>query len=78
MFSARIIDGHLEEEEVKNVSRWAFGQSSEHADETWRDMLLKMDTNKDNKISKEEYREYWLSKAKDKIKPDGTFVEGEL
>jgi hypothetical protein len=36
-----------------------------------------MDTNSDSKISKDEYREYWLSKVKGKIQPDGTFVGGE-
>jgi hypothetical protein len=70
-------DGVLEETEVKNVSRWAFGQSAEEAGETWLDMLRKMDTNSDSKISKDEYREYWLSKVKGKIQPDGTFVGGE-
>jgi len=69
-------NGYLEEEEVKNVSRWAFGKSAEEAKATWLDMLEKMDSNKDRRISQSEYRTYWLSNAKTKIQPDGTFVEG--
>ena len=52
------------------------GQSIQAANERWQDMLVKMDTNGDKRISKEEYRSYWLSKAKSKINPDGTFVDG--
>ncbi|KAL3943177.1 MAG: hypothetical protein SGBAC_002738 [Bacillariaceae sp.] len=69
-------NGYLEELEVKNVSRWAFGKSAEEADATWKDMLDKMDSNHDEKISQSEYRTYWLASAKTKIQPDGTFVEG--
>eukprot|EP00980_Cylindrotheca_fusiformis_P012751 scaffold3118_cov64-Cylindrotheca_fusiformis.AAC.9 len=69
-------DGFLEEKEVKNVSRWAFGKSPKQAEGTWRDMLRKMDLDHDSRISKEEYQRYWLLKAKEKIQPDGTFVEG--
>mmetsp|Transcript_44361 Transcript_44361/g.106879 ORF Transcript_44361/g.106879 Transcript_44361/m.106879 type:complete len:286 (-) Transcript_44361:2028-2885(-) len=69
-------NGYLEEEEVKNVSRWAFGKSAEEAEATWQDMLEKMDSNNDRRISQAEYRTYWLANAKTKIQPDGTFVEG--
>ena len=65
------------ESEVKNVSKWAFGESVQAANERWNDMLIKMDTDGDQRISKEEYRTYWLSKAKAKINPDGTFVDGK-
>ena len=71
-------DGYLEQQEVKNVSKWAFGESARACEARWQDMLLKMDTNHDERISKDEYRTYWLSKAKHKIMPDGTFVDGEF
>ena len=61
---------------VKNVSKWAFGSKEEEAEATWQDMLTKMDDNQDGRISKDEYSSYWMLKAKSKIAPDGTFVEG--
>ena len=47
-------NGFLDEKEVKNMSKWAFGRKPEQAESMWKDMLRKMDTNRDQKISKEE------------------------
>jgi len=69
-------DGFLVETEVKNIAKWAFGAKDDAAKATWVDMIEKMDTNKDKKISREEYSNYWMSETKGKIQSDGTFVNG--
>lgn len=68
-------DGFLVEDEVKNISKWAFGAKEDSAHETWLIMRDQMDTNKDGKISKEEYSTYWMAQCKGKIQPQsGKFV----
>ena len=69
-------DGYLVEDEIKTISRWAFSAKEEEANERWLDMLHNMDYDNDNKISKQEYSDYWMNETKNKIKPDGTFVDG--
>lgn len=68
-------DGFLVEDEIKNISKWAFGAKEDSAHETWLIMRDQMDTNKDGKISKEEYSTYWMAQCKGKIQPEsGKFV----
>jgi Ca2+-binding EF-hand superfamily protein len=69
-------DGYLVEEEIKQISKWAFGAKEDRAQSTWLEMKEKMDTNGDNKISKEEYSDYWMKKTRGKIQSDGTFAAG--
>mmetsp|Transcript_12230 Transcript_12230/g.35467 ORF Transcript_12230/g.35467 Transcript_12230/m.35467 type:complete len:264 (-) Transcript_12230:173-964(-) len=69
-------DGFLVETEVKNIAKWAFGAKDDAARATWIDMIEKMDTNKDMKISREEYSNYWMSETKSKIQSDGSFING--
>lgn len=70
-------DGFLVEDEVKNIGKWAFAAKEEEARSTWVTMRTEMDTNRDGKISKEEYATFWMAQSKTKIQPeDGMFVPG--
>jgi len=68
-------DGFLVEDEIMNISKWAFGAKDNTAQDTWVIMRDQMDTNKDGKISREEYSTYWMAQCKGKIQPEsGKFV----
>eukprot|EP00934_Nitzschia_sp_Nitz4_P008931 Nitzschia sp. Nitz4//scaffold107_size73032//3530//4414//NITZ4_005750-RA/size73032-processed-gene-0.118-mRNA-1//-1//CDS//3329532563//8921//frame0 len=69
-------NGYLEESEVISISKWAFGAKPDEAKATWIDMLHKMDTDHDSRVSKGEYSAYWMEQTKGKIQPDGSFVKG--
>jgi hypothetical protein len=67
-------DGYLVEDELLSISKWAFGATPKQAQQTWDKMKETMDTNRDNKISREEYSNYWLHETRSKIQDDGAFV----
>ena len=77
-FDAMDLDGsgQIEESEAKTISKKGFGQDEAAAENYWKKMLQDMDTNKDNKISREEYSAFWMSEAKDKIQSNGNFAAG--
>mmetsp|Transcript_36796 Transcript_36796/g.54057 ORF Transcript_36796/g.54057 Transcript_36796/m.54057 type:complete len:209 (+) Transcript_36796:90-716(+) len=67
-------NGFLEEDEIKKISAVAFGEDEAAATKRWSKMLKDMDKNEDKKISQEEYTNFWMSEAKDKIDDDGNFA----
>ena len=76
-FNAMDLDanGFIVESEAKKISA-AFGEDSMAAAKRWAAMLNDMDKNNDNKISREEYTEWWMAKASGKIEKDGRFAAG--
>ena len=69
-------NGVIVESEAKKISMCAFGEDSMAAARRWQAMLRDCDQNKDQKISREEYTEWWMKKAASKVQKDGKFAAG--